>query len=68
MPAEAGGILESRGRPVAVQVVNLIGILVNLSGLAEEVTRKSCLNIEQCLANYGSLERVLDCLLRTLRS
>jgi hypothetical protein len=53
--------------PVVGHAVNLSGILVALSGFAEEVAHKNCSNVEECLAKHGDIEHIPACLLRTLR-
>lgn len=53
--------------PVVGDKVTLSGILVELTGVPSQVARKNCSKIENCLAVYGSIERVPNCLLYSLR-
>ena len=53
--------------PVVVRVVQLSGTLVTLTGTSQrEVTRRTCSNIEQCLRNNETIERIPYCLLHSL--
>lgn len=53
--------------PVVGYCVTLNGIHVSLPGGPSEVARLSCSNVEKCLAAYGSIDRIPNCLLHSLQ-